>query len=176
CATDIRWCAFPRLQPAAVDFTRGGEVDDRVGLFGEWLDRRAVANVTLNECETRIRLNLREILPATRIGQLVQHRDSKFWFGAQSLPNKRRTDEAGSTRDEQVLHFAPELSLPRLRISPSPACGSLPPPLAGEGGGGGGLKRRAGCPKSPLSDWPCEGRSLKEYLGHPAFVYTPTLP
>jgi hypothetical protein len=62
----------------------------------------------LNELEAGIRLNLREVLSATRIGQLVQHRDTKVWLGAQSLPNKRRTDEAGSSRNEQVLHFAPE--------------------------------------------------------------------
>ena len=80
----------------------GREVDHRRGpLLGEDPGRPAVRDVAEHEGEAGVVEDVRQVLQATGIGELVEHDDPGRGL-RESEPDEVATDESGTAGDERV--------------------------------------------------------------------------
>ena len=95
-----------RVEDRAVHVGLGGDVDHGVGFRHQPVDRVTVRDVAADEGIAGgllgIGLHGREVGPVAGVGQLVEDRDPRAVAAGQDLPDKLRTDEPGTARDQET--------------------------------------------------------------------------
>jgi hypothetical protein len=108
-AEDVGLDEGPRILDRAIDVRLGCEVDDRVAAGDRLGDRRRVGDVGLHEAHAS-RVRALEVLPAARVGELVEHDDLVAWVRREVATHVGRADEARPAADEQLHEATPRSS------------------------------------------------------------------
>src|SRR5207244_8748013 len=86
----------------AADDLRAGEVHDPSSLASQVLDQRPVAHVALDETESPVLDEIREVTRRRRAAERVENSDQDLRIGTEPVPDKGGAEEARPARDQQV--------------------------------------------------------------------------
>ena len=134
CSENIRLNENCRTQNAPINVGLGSKVDHSVDLeFRERIvDCSRVADIRFHENITGVGSNLRQVLQIPCVGEIIEVYHPEVCVLFQEVTDEIATDEAGTTRDENILHDSVENKYPVWVVFVPDLIHLILPPKAGE--------------------------------------------